>query len=118
MSQSTDDQRLIDYFAEIAACLDSISGALRHRQQPQDYHFHTALKACRDGTSLAQSHRAAAGREEVDSDAAREAVRGEVGSILCTWKDHKGRTCRGGESFCLCKQVADAVIAALKPTEG
>jgi len=44
--------RLIDYFAEIESCLISISGALRHRKQPQDVHFHLALKACRDGTDL------------------------------------------------------------------
>ncbi len=48
----TVEQRLIDYFAEIESCIDSIGGALRHRQQPQDYHFHTALKACRDGTDF------------------------------------------------------------------
>lgn len=47
-------QRLIDYFSEIEAAISSVLGALRHRQQPQDVHFHLALKACRDGTRLAE----------------------------------------------------------------
>lgn len=45
-------ERLVDYFAEIQDCIMSIQGALRHRQQPQDFHFHKAEKACRDGVDL------------------------------------------------------------------
>lgn len=52
-------QRVVDYFAEIADCLGSIQGALRHRQQPQDVHFHLALKACRDGASHVERLRSA-----------------------------------------------------------
>lgn len=50
----TVEQRLIDYFAEIQDCIASIQGALRHRQQPQDFHFHKAEKACRDGAAFVQ----------------------------------------------------------------
>lgn len=42
-------QQLDDCFAEIEDCLVNIQGALRHRQQPQDFHFHKALHAARDG---------------------------------------------------------------------
>jgi len=45
-------EALADFFAEIQDCVESIQGALRHYQQPQDYHFHKALKACRDGAAL------------------------------------------------------------------
>jgi hypothetical protein len=49
MSDEKMREALEDAFAEIEYCINSVQGALRHRQQPQDYHFHTALKACRDG---------------------------------------------------------------------
>lgn len=52
VSPQSDKQRLIDFFAEIEACLCSIQGALRHYQQPQDFHFHRALDACRKGIDL------------------------------------------------------------------
>jgi hypothetical protein len=47
-------EMLVDCFAEILDCLLNIQGALRHNQRPQDYHFHKALAACRDGTALAR----------------------------------------------------------------
>lgn len=52
MNKEDARQKLVDYFATIQDCIRSIQGALRHRQQPQDYHFHTAEKACRDGASF------------------------------------------------------------------
>jgi len=45
-------ERMVDYFAEIEAAITSIQGALRHYKQPQDVHFHFALKACRDGVAM------------------------------------------------------------------
>lgn len=47
-----DRDRMIDFFAEIDAAIVSVQGALRHYKQPQDVHFHMALKACRDGTDM------------------------------------------------------------------
>lgn len=44
--------RMVYFFAEIDAAIVSVQGALRHYQQPQDVHFHLALKACRDGTAI------------------------------------------------------------------
>lgn len=48
---------LDDLFAEIEDAVTSIQGALRHYQQPQDFHFHKALKACGDGHDTIRKHR-------------------------------------------------------------
>lgn len=45
-------QSMEDHFAEIESCITSVQGALRHYQQPQDVHFHRALKACREGIAM------------------------------------------------------------------
>jgi hypothetical protein len=59
-------QRMTDVFAEIADCIGSVQGALRHYQQPQDVHFHRALKACRDGTAAVREiERLRAALEEI-----------------------------------------------------
>lgn len=58
-------ERMVDFFAEIDAAIVSVQGALRHYKQPQDVHFHLALKACRDGTAmLSASPYGKAGKEE------------------------------------------------------
>lgn len=70
----TASQLMIDHFAEIEACLVSIQGALRHRQHPQDVHFHRALKACRDGTNaLERRSPVRADRDAVLEEAAKVA---------------------------------------------
>lgn len=49
--------RMRDYFAEVEAAITSVQGALRHYKQPQDVHFHLALKACRDGSAMLSAGR-------------------------------------------------------------
>jgi hypothetical protein len=99
-------QRIEDAFAEISACIDSVQGALRHYQQPQDVHFHLALKACRDGTAAAS-----------EITRLQDDNRGLLTALRYFLEDERFQVAVGGNPNAIDRMLA-SVRAALAKAEG